>query len=133
MYPYLCQVPLVFSGVCHKVIYNYPANVLNWSSHKWAWSLGLLDSKIGCIWTKNWWNKWIFCVVLKIQESYKLLQYFLVRGVKNNCGHLVMKLKLAVSPESVDDFWLVDSDVISICQTVSLMLHFWLFQFWGQL
>ena len=46
----------------------------------------------------NGWNKLIFCMLVEIQESLKLINYFWVGMVRNGCGLLVHEtLKSAVS------------------------------------
>ena len=46
-----------------------------WSGHgqKWVWKLWSKDTKIGCISKRNKYNKLVFGVLIKIQESLKLL------------------------------------------------------------
>ena len=47
---------------------------------EWTWSkMGhrTQDPEIGYISSMNWWNELIFCVVVQIQESSKLFQWFL--------------------------------------------------------
>ena len=39
---------------------------------KWVWLRWSKDTKIGCISRRNQWNKLIFGMLLKIQESQKL-------------------------------------------------------------
>ena len=52
----------IFFGVCGQ---------------KWVWPVWSQDSKIGCISRMNWWNELIFCMVVQIQESKQLFQWFL--------------------------------------------------------
>ena len=51
--------------------------LLDGHGQKWVWLVWSQDSKIGCISSMNWWNELIFCMVVQIQESKKLFQWFL--------------------------------------------------------
>ena len=50
---------------------------LDGHGQKWVWPVWSQDSKIGCISRMKLWKELIFCMVVQIQESKKLFQWFL--------------------------------------------------------
>ena len=50
--------------------------ILGGHDRKCARPVWLWDSKIDCISKMNIWNELIFCMLVQIQESWKLLQWF---------------------------------------------------------
>ena len=51
--------------------------VLNMGGQKRVWPVWSQDSKIDCISGMNWWNELILCMMVQIEESKKLFQWFL--------------------------------------------------------
>ena len=51
--------------------------MLDVHGQKWARPVWLLDSEIDCISRMNEWNEPILCMLVQIQESWKLFQWFL--------------------------------------------------------
>ena len=52
-------------------------NLLGGHGQKYAWSFWSWDSKFGYISKLNRWNNLIFCMLVQMQESWRLIQSFL--------------------------------------------------------
>ena len=58
--------------------------ILGGHGQKWVWPVWSQDSQSGCITRMNWLYEMILCMLVQIQESKMLIQWFL-----GGCGHLV--------------------------------------------
>ena len=88
----------VMSMPIHKNL-KIISNFLGRHSQEWLWPFQSRESKIGCISRMNRWNKLIFfCMLIQVQESQKLLLWFLsVYGQKLVRRSIHGTLKSAVS------------------------------------
>ena len=60
---------------------------------KWLWLVWSRDSKINCVTKLNWWNKLIFCMLIKSQRAKSWFNDFWVGVFKNDLGFLVYETK----------------------------------------
>ena len=71
-------INLFFACWCRFItVKSWSKYLLSGHGQKWVWPVWSWDSKFDCISKLNQWNNLIFCMLVQMQEGWKLIQSFL--------------------------------------------------------